>query len=69
MANGTQTSELDVMKVRGVGLASLLDRISKTEGPINPNDKAVARIYAGYMLTQEPRNRRKTDREPPKRTR
>lgn len=46
------------------GLALLLDRISKSEGAVSPNDRAVARIYAGYMRSassNQSRNRRKTD--------
>jgi hypothetical protein len=52
------------------GLCKLLERIAKSEGPVNPNDKAVARIYAGYMRERGPvlsspglrqRNRRLTD--------
>jgi hypothetical protein len=35
---------------RDVGnLTGLLERISETEGPINPNDRAVARIFLSAM--------------------
>ncbi len=44
------------------GLALLLERIARTEGEINPNDRAVARIYAGYMTQQAGLRRRATDR-------
>lgn len=44
------------------GLAHLLDRIAKTDGPINPNDRAVAKIYAGH-LAQRSNVVRQTDRK------
>jgi hypothetical protein len=35
-----------------VGLSHLLERISRTEGQINPQDRAVARIFAGALRQQ-----------------
>jgi hypothetical protein len=47
-----QTQSSTVIRKNDQGLANLLDRISKTEGPLNPNDRAVARIYAGNLLKE-----------------
>ena len=46
------------------GLTRLLDRIAHTDGEINPNDRAIARIYVGYMTRQAGLRRRSSDRKP-----
>ncbi len=49
MNQANQTSANPAAKRDNQGLVNLLDRIAKAEGSINPNDRAVARLYAQRM--------------------